>query len=529
LMNTREEQHLGINNALSFSYGVVIFLAAAVGSFITDWRLRGLAADDSYIHLRIARNLVETGHAFFNASDKVMVTSSPLWTIVLAVSQQFFHHLPPALPLEALAMGLAALCAFLLAHRCTPASGLTGAERLIYLIAAPVATFAILLQSSVEQMETPLAVALVLAAALLFSKQNRWWFCLLVLAGWTRYEYLACAVCVLPLALYFKRMSRSAALLGLATLVIGALCVLQQYGTVVPNTVHAKAVGYVLSYSYVAQSLGFGWRAIGLVRFLLLLAVLVILIAQRFRDYRQFIPNALMLGGAGLLALYFVKKAYVFLWYLPLAEVPLVLGLLLGVAFAGKRLFRWVALAAVLVLLPGKSLCYESLAVISNRPLRDRSDLINLRVQEYLAVGRAVRSACPTGRLMTSEIGGLGEGFRGTILDGFGLASPEAMKFHPMRVPEDRSGGYIGAIPIGFVNEARPDVIVSYPTFAESIIKKIDPSVFTEYSYNALPASLSKVTGVWPTGSPLLVWVAKAGGCSATAVDTQIRTSLAAN
>ena len=72
---------------------------------------------------------------------------------------------------------------------------------------------------------------------------------------------------------------------------------------------------------------------------------------------------------------------------------------------------------------------------------------------------------------MSSEIGGLGYTFKGHIVDAAGLTSPEALRFHPMKIPEERSGGEIGAIPVGFVEEVRPDVIVSYDIFIEAFLR----------------------------------------------------------
>lgn len=39
------------------------------------YRLNGLAADDSFIHRRIALNLLQTGRAYYNLDQRVMVTS----------------------------------------------------------------------------------------------------------------------------------------------------------------------------------------------------------------------------------------------------------------------------------------------------------------------------------------------------------------------------------------------------------------------------------------------------------------------
>ena len=43
-----------------------------------------MAYDDAYIHLRIVRNFLQHGYAWFNPGERVMATSSPLWTALLA-------------------------------------------------------------------------------------------------------------------------------------------------------------------------------------------------------------------------------------------------------------------------------------------------------------------------------------------------------------------------------------------------------------------------------------------------------------
>jgi len=80
---------------------------------------------------------------------------------------------------------------------------------------------------------------------------------------------------------------------------------------------------------------------------------------------------------------------------------------------------------------------------------------------------------------MTSEIGGLGYGFSGYVFDACGLASPDALEYHPMAIPKERSGGGICAIPPGFVAEQSPDIIVSYDLFIESFLQS---DYITEYN-----------------------------------------------
>jgi hypothetical protein len=93
------------------------------------------------------------------------------------------------------------------------------------------------------------------------------------------------------------------------------------------------------------------------------------------------------------------------------------------------------------------------------------------RVRQYVAVGAALYNLYPESRLLSSEIGGIGFAFHGKILDGAGLATPDALKYHPMKVPEERSSGMTGAIPVGYVREMKPELIVSLDVFIEDFLK----------------------------------------------------------
>src|SRR5580698_8233997 len=128
----------------------VVLVASALICLSIDYRLRILAADDSYIHLRIATHLMTTGHGYFNLGEKVMVTSSPVWTLLLGVSARLCHGFQAALPLEAASMGLACTMSLLLIFR----NLFLDTPRAILLsLIPPAAVFLILLQSSIQQME----------------------------------------------------------------------------------------------------------------------------------------------------------------------------------------------------------------------------------------------------------------------------------------------------------------------------------------------------------------------------------------
>jgi hypothetical protein len=111
----------------------------------------------------------------------------------------------------------------------------------------------------------------------------------------------------------------------------------------------------------------------------------------------------------------------------------------------------------------------------------------NARVKVYLQVGSILNEEYPNAKLLTSEIGSLGYSFKGEILDAAGLASPEALHFHPMKIPEQRLSGAIGAIPPEYVKENMPEIIVSYDSFDQALLHN---DVISEYNVILIPAYL---------------------------------------
>ncbi len=503
----------------------VVLVASGLVCLSIDYRLRILAADDSYIHLRIATHLMTTGHGYFNLGEKVMVTSSPVWTLLLGVSACFFHGFPAALALEAASMGLACTMSFLLISRYLHLDTL----RTILLSLIPPATvFLILLQSTIQQMESTLAIGLVLSSIYLFEMGNIWWLSLLVLAGFTRYEYFAVVIVFFTVALIAKRLKPMAVFIAVIVFSVMALYLLYQYGTLVPNTLRAKAAVYVGSYAHTAGSLGLGLeKPLAILRTCLLFAALIALTTSKLQR-RLIVPGAMVSAGALLDLCYVVKKTMIFPWYRPLGSALVVLGLILSVAaFERGGWRRYIAIAAVLAFINPMTSGKELAAYALNNASLDGADDFDIRTIEYLSVGNSIYQECPSARIMSSEIGGLGEGFEGEILDAVGLATPSAIKYHPLRVPEERSSGDLGAIPAAFVSEMRPDVIVSYDVFAQSLLKNSDKSIYTELVYPPLPAAEMPRYSNW-NRHRLYILVARTGLCSSTALDARVRQSLQA-
>lgn len=122
------------------------------------------------------------------------------------------------------------------------------------------------------------------------------------------------------------------------------------------------------------------------------------------------------------------------------------------------------------------------------------------RVEHYAEIVRKLYQKNPRGILLTSEIGGLRYGYRGYIADGVGLATPGARKYHPLKVPEQRQNGMIGAIPPAFVKDTMPDFIVSYPIFSKALL---EDSVLQQYRCDVEPPLSARVLAVKPTAT---VW-----------------------
>jgi len=135
-------------------------------------------------------------------------------------------------------------------------------------------------------------------------------------------------------------------------------------------------------------------------------------------------------------------------------------------------------------------------------------------------------SVCPSGILMTSEIGGLGWAFHGEIRDGTGLASPEAIHYHPMRVPGERRSGVLGEIPAGFVRDRRPDLIVSYDLLAESALPAARFLGYRDYSYPLFVREDRAAANTLWEARQMHVLVAPDGHCSPIAIDQAVRMAL---
>jgi len=194
-----------------------------------------MAYDDAYIHLRIARNLAQHGTAFWNPGERVMATSSPLWTVLMWAGR-FWAHPAWLVPLEALLLTACGGAAFLLSRR------VVGAPTWLHFLAGSCAVV-VVLTSAIGQMETPLAMALLLAAACAFARRSPWGLPLLALAACTRLELLPLLALALLVALVL-RSAWSTLITAVGIVAFFAAAVYAQFGALLPNSMRAKTIVY---------------------------------------------------------------------------------------------------------------------------------------------------------------------------------------------------------------------------------------------------------------------------------------------
>jgi len=504
---------------------LVLLLATSLVLPLAVHRLVGLAADDAFIHRRIALNYVQTGHAYFNPGQRVMVTSSPLWTILLTVGTVILRGSDPAPWLETLFMLASSTAAFLLL-----AEGVESECKFTSLFPAVAFLYTFIgnFPSAIDQMETPCAIAFLLAGTLGVARRKSWGVPLLVVACFVRLE---CCLLLLLAVVWTsaRRQWTKSSLIASAVIGLSAVAwLLSQFHTVIPNSALAKGHAYAIPYRLVAHSFFLSNAAAGLC---LVLASLWWFYGRN--RSRGLSPSASLLAGFGVLLglAYISHRVFVFDWYLPLVLVSLSIGILcgtsrqglwkqaIGIAFAGALLAPFVATDGP-----------ELRSAVEGSPAPIAAYGPEARVHEYQRIGTALYRVCPTANLMSSEIGALGWTFHGPILDGLGLASPEAVRYHPIPVPGGVANpnffGITSGIPGGYVQDFHPDLIVSYDIFAQPAMPVAASLHYATFSFPLfVREDRPYAVSLWGAAH-MLVFVSPTSPCSPTAVHDSVSMAL---
>lgn len=411
--------------------------------------------DDAFIHFRIARNFVEAGRPYFNLDQAVAGSSSPFWTLLISLMFVVFgtNLLAVAAVTFAFTVVVFTLLVRLLSYRWSALASVCAA---FFIVAV------FLLNVSAELMETPFALTCFLAALVCW--HHRWFGWLgffSAMAFVTRYEFALWLLVGFALSDGFSAKRRF--LTGAALPVLSLLLFDQHYfAVIIPNTVIAKGRVYHVAWAEFFSTSLLMHRP-ELVALLLASGLLV------HHALRNGVPpweRANALFPLLLLMLYWLTRTLLFEWYLPIILVPLAVSSVLLPA-PRRRLCVAVLLLTALRPFPMRSVL-EAYGLLVGNDTMYRDYLPGARVRQYTRIGADLWHLFPTATLMTSEIGGLGWAFRGKVIDAAGLVSPECLTYHPMKVPEERANGTVGAIPPQAVRDLQPMLVVSMETFSEA-------------------------------------------------------------
>jgi hypothetical protein len=476
--------------AASLSIAVLLIQVYAI--------LRPYAYDDAYIHFRIAQNLSDHGVPYFNIDEPVNGSSSTGWVILLALLwfllrmihlQQ--HFLATVSILNAMFTLLGAFVyVFIFVRLSRQQSGI------VIRVAIFLLYIAMLFIPGVGLMETPITMLVAGIALLLLLKERPEAFILFGILPFFRPELTVMSILAALYAISSKTIGwKQVVLYSISAIFPLFIYQLYFFHSVVPHSMLAKSRLYILSFRQIFMQ--FSYLSVSgisnlnhrvdhtcLLLVLGLGGVLLSSLYPRKTEAPSRKAAVVLLSGFVVLGAYLFARTNLFPWYYPLIGVPLLLSLGLLVMFFRSRVAQ---ISLALICLP---FIYSQLSVVVRtvhsawkNPADTGLFLQGGRVRQYQSVGRMLYKEYPAETLMTSEIGGLGYQFRGKILDAAGLITPAALRFHPMLVPKERKSGAIGAIPVGFIREANPAMIVSYDIFIESFLKSELKSNYRQISF----------------------------------------------
>lgn len=388
----------------------------------------------------------------FNPGDLFKASSATGYVLLLAALSPVFGTLTAIKVVQAVALVATMVVAAVLV-RAAPTNRLFAA--LALLGAAPM-----VFMSAYLGMETTIVAALMLSAALALQRGSLGRAIVLTaFATWFRIEVMLLVVLLVGWAIVRER--RGAIILYVWPVVVLLAIDLYLYDQIMPHAAGAKSLAYGHPWEdSIKNTLRFATGEIypGFLLAALLVTRLVAVVKARRLNHSADLFFAFC---GGVLCAWILGRSNLFSWYFALVSVPFAIGLAILGTGQGGRIFRGLALmVSALYLVLGSETLLRMNGVFGPSS--------SLRVGMYLDIGADLYDHCPTCSLATSEIGGLGYGFRGTVWDGFGLADPEALQFHPMPIPEERSHPAIGAIPAQYIPLRDPDFVVSMPVFSMS-------------------------------------------------------------
>ena len=488
-------------------YYIFFILVIGLALFFIQITLKDYALDDAYIHFRIVNNFIENGVPYYNIEEALKVSTSSGWIVLLSAVLYLSQllRLPFDLPVLAALVNASMLIIGWTIYSIILTKYLTRSDSKLYFILFFLLFVTICLASSVGLMETTTSLVILGIGILLILNGKMYGFIFMGMSLFFRPEF------VIPVGLFTAYAMVKAPKKILSTLLFLLTGVLPfvvfdlvYYGTIVPHTVIAKSIIYALPridsvetiLSRVRNSFfmfpGFV-RLAGVYLFFALFIPSLFIGVFILRSLKKKSLNyyhksgqtwLFLLWGMGILVLYIYGRVHVFLWYDPLYLVPLLMVIgyvLLTSTNSGERIFQSILLAPMVI--ASALIIIQYLAAGALNPAYFPAFSEGARARQYVSIGQTLYSRYPNANLMTSEIGGLGYGFKGEIIDAAGLATPEALKY----AAEGSQASHSGGISLKYIGSKRPDIIVSYDIFIDYFSKEI---LLDQYSISSYPLFL---------------------------------------
>jgi hypothetical protein len=389
------------------------------------------AIDDAAITMRYAQNLIRGQGFVYNQGERVLGTTTPIYTLVLSGLGLLFgdFFLPTGILNSLIDVGSLTIVYLLFARR--------GQTRLGVVASGLIGSYMPLLQMPMWRMETSLYVFFILLTVLAISEGK--WHLGAISSGILMLIRPDGAIVAAVFVLCYLLVKRSFPVTPMLTMLAVALpwflFALVYFGSPIPQSVYAKSIIYTQQ-AIVEQSASFirilaigGQYSAG--HRLLMLPFVLIGLINAFVDRRWLIP--LSLWFVVYVLFYEVSGIYLFHWYLAPAYVPLLIFFVSG----GDRFVKWCLKYAETLRrfeMPLYSLLVSGVIVIgivSGYMVSKRLERESEYFSAPILIAQWLRDHTPPDvKVCADTIGFLGLYSDRKILDVVGLVSPEVISLH---------------------------------------------------------------------------------------------------
>ena len=438
--------------------------------------------DDSYIFYAYAQNLANGEGYVFNPGERVNATTSPLYTLLLALFYAALRFLPfVTLPLIGHVIGAVSLfflCYFLM-------RAFASDEDSIYPYAVPLVLLASPFMPRAVGMELFLSMMLGVLALYYYARERRVaaaFACALAVLGRPDMLLVAGILLLYDLARYRRLPTLRMAVVFLLPLAVWTAFSLYYFGSVVPTTYSAKlaqteaglwGAGPVFFRGLVSAHAWFGGSANGRLIGILMLSGAVTA-AWHLRTWsllRHPVLHVILLWNLVYLLVYgVVLKAPAYAWY----YTPLALGIAVIITLAIEGIYRALVDNRVLPSALVLSVAYAGMVIAGLVfPVVGLKQPVMPTYENYRQAAEWLNDHAPTGSSVgAGDIGVLRFYYtKGTIIDYAGLVTPDIVE-HLRR----REFGW-------WIDHYRPDYLkLLYPPREATEMIVFDPEFQKQYA-----------------------------------------------